>query len=70
MVRFLCSDHVVSGSSPTSPKILVKVERAINFLGISMLHNHDVRSHREAGPGHCFVSKSIFVSSYASSNAG
>ena len=51
MVRFLRSDPMVNGSSPTSAKLSLRVRR--------VARNHEEWSHREEGPGHCSISKKL-----------
>ena len=56
MVRFLRIDPMVSGLSPTSAKLSLRMGESPALCN-SRRMNHEVWSHREEGPGHCSISK-------------
>ena len=58
MVRFLRIDPLISGLSPTSAKLSLRVRKSPALCN-SRRMNHKVWSHREEGPGHCSISKKL-----------
>ena len=59
MVRLMRIDPMVSGSSPTSSKLSLEEWGELQAHCNSKRRNHEVWSHREEGPGHCWMSKKL-----------